>query len=123
MQYDLTRWSFVATKEHGNTNQPPPQLEEDWENVESLLKRPQQNAEALDQRRCIGRRVAEQSDCITSRPAEFDKHSQECGNAEQTERISKIRQKNAAQIEGLVGRHCRCRRSIKSTYVCVKQST
>jgi hypothetical protein len=62
---------------------------------------------------------AEQSDCITSRLAELDMHSQECGNAEQFARNSKIRQENAAQIEGIVGRHCRCRWSIKSTYVCV----
>jgi hypothetical protein len=92
-------------------------LEEDWWKVELLLKRPQQNAEALHRRRRIGTRRAEQSDCITSRLAELGMHSQECENAEQFARSSKTRQENAAQTEGIVGRHCRCRWSIKSTYV------
>jgi hypothetical protein len=120
MQYVSKRWSFVATKELDNTDRPLPQLEEGWWKVEPLLKRPQKNAEALHQRRRIGTRRAEQSDCITSRPAELDMHPQECENAEQFAHNSKIRQENAAQTEGIVGRHCRCRWSIESTYVCVR---
>jgi hypothetical protein len=50
-------------------------------------------------------------------------HSQECENAQQTERNSETRQKSVAYIEGIVGRHCGCRGSIKSTYVCAVQST
>jgi hypothetical protein len=123
MQYVSKRWSFVATKELDNTDRPLPQLEEGWWKVEPLLKRPQKNAEALHQRRRIGTRRAEQSDCITSRLAEFDKHSQECGNAEQTERTSEILREGAVYIEGIVGRYCRCRWSIQSTYVCAEQST